>query len=84
MRVEVVYAGRERQTVIAVDVPASSTVGEVLNRVRAQLRVSAGEIDLDGSQVGVFGEVCDRDRTLVDGDRVEIYRPLSEMPKARV
>jgi len=32
--------------------------------------------------VGVWGKVQSRDRTLRDGDRVEIYRPLTADPKA--
>jgi putative ubiquitin-RnfH superfamily antitoxin RatB of RatAB toxin-antitoxin module len=32
--------------------------------------------------VGIFGEICGRDRRLQDGDRVELYRSLIVDPKA--
>jgi len=32
--------------------------------------------------VGIFGEVCARERRLIPGDRVELYRPLLVDPKA--
>jgi putative ubiquitin-RnfH superfamily antitoxin RatB of RatAB toxin-antitoxin module len=31
--------------------------------------------------VGIFGKVARRDQQLMDGDRIEIYRPLVEEPK---
>lgn len=36
------------------------------------------EIDWEIHQAGVFGKVLQRTHKLVDGDRVEIYRPLGE------
>lgn len=32
--------------------------------------------------VGIFGEICARDRVLESGDRVELYRPLRVDPKS--
>ena len=39
------------------------------------------EIDLTKQKVGVFGKVAALDAKLEDGDRVEIYRPLTVDPK---
>ncbi len=39
------------------------------------------EIDLAQAKVGVFGKLATPDTKLVDGDRVEIYRPLIADPK---
>lgn len=36
---------------------------------------------LDTSRIGIFGEQVEPDRLLEDGDRVEIYRPLTADPK---
>jgi len=40
------------------------------------------EIDWQMHQVGVYGKVLKREYTLVDGDRVEIYRPLEETARS--
>lgn len=31
----------------------------------------------DALAIGIYGQVCAQDRVLAEGDRVEIYRPLS-------
>ena len=33
------------------------------------------------ADVGIFGELCERDAVPRDGDRIEIYRPLKSDPK---
>jgi putative ubiquitin-RnfH superfamily antitoxin RatB of RatAB toxin-antitoxin module len=44
----------------------------------------AQELGLDPGALtlGVFGKVCTADRPLLAGDRVEIYRPLPNDPRA--
>jgi len=37
-------------------------------------------IDLDKQKVGIFGKVAKLDTELAEGDRVEIYRPLTATP----
>jgi len=39
------------------------------------------EINLAGDRVGIFGRLCGLDHIPVDGDRIEIYRPLSTDPR---
>ena len=39
------------------------------------------DIDLDASDLGVFGKAVPEDYELQDGDRIEIYRPLRADPK---
>ena len=39
------------------------------------------EIDLAGCELGVFGKVVADDYELMEGDRIEIYRPLMADPK---
>jgi putative ubiquitin-RnfH superfamily antitoxin RatB of RatAB toxin-antitoxin module len=39
------------------------------------------EIDLNSCALGVFGKAVADDYELVDGDRIEIYRPLIADPK---
>jgi len=38
-------------------------------------------VDVTTLAIGLWGKVCAADETLRDGDRVELYRPLSVDPK---
>jgi putative ubiquitin-RnfH superfamily antitoxin RatB of RatAB toxin-antitoxin module len=79
VRVEVAYAGPTGQAVVALDVPAGTTVEQA---VRASgLPARFPEIDRSRQALGVFGERVSPDRLLEEGDRVEIYRPLIADPK---
>lgn len=77
IRVEVAYAAPGRQWLIEVDAPPGTTAGEAID-LSGILRACPG---LDAADIGVFGEPVTHDRRLEDGDRVEIYRPLTADPK---
>jgi uncharacterized protein len=78
-RCTVVYATAARQELWTVELDARATVAEALARARE----SAGAVDVpwDTAPVGIFGEPCERTAVPRDGDRIEIYRPLSADPK---
>lgn len=74
------------QGVVELELPDDATVATALDAARTVLRTKAPQAAdepewIDGV-TGIFGEVCGRDRSLRDGDRVELYRPLSVDPKA--
>ena len=75
--VDVVFALPERQTLRRVVLPAGSTVGDAL----AASGLAEEFRKLDSGRVGIFGKTVPVDRTLCEGDRVEIYRPLRADPK---
>lgn len=79
LRVEVVFLGDRQQFRRTVELSASATVGDAIHAsdVLAQVPELAREI-LD---VGVFNRHVGPDTPLRDGDRVEIYRPLTIDPK---
>ena len=77
--VEVVFARPGQQALIALTVPAGSTVAHAVRLSGVLERFP--EIDLERNKVGVFGRLCPLDRVLEAGDRVEIYRPLLADPK---
>jgi len=81
IRVEVVYATAEQQTLIALDVPAGTTVFAAAEASGIAQNVDG--LDLAHSALGVFGKVVTDPqlRVLEEGDRVEIYRPLLADPK---
>jgi uncharacterized protein len=77
----VAYAGHARQYLWSVDLPAQATIADAIEAARRQ----APDIDVpwDGAPVGVFGELRTRAYVPADGDRIELYRPLRDDPKAR-
>lgn len=79
--VEVAYALPERQCILALKLPAGTTMLDAAER-SGIARVFEG-LDLVTAKMGIFGKaVADpRRHVLADGDRVEIYRPLTVDPK---
>jgi uncharacterized protein len=80
----VAYATPERQYLWEVELPAAASIGAALAAARAQapaaLQASVGWDDLP---VGVFGCLRQRCDPCVDGDRIELYRPLQRDPRER-
>jgi putative ubiquitin-RnfH superfamily antitoxin RatB of RatAB toxin-antitoxin module len=79
MNVGVAYATRFKQLWLKLEVPDGSTVLEAIDR--SGLLAQFPEIDLDSQEVGVFGKIVKLDTRLSDGDRVEIYRPITADPE---
>jgi putative ubiquitin-RnfH superfamily antitoxin RatB of RatAB toxin-antitoxin module len=76
--VEVAYAERDRQTVIALEVEPGTTAGEAVER--SGIRTAHPGIARDAA-LGVWGRLVPATTTLAAGDRVELYRPLPADPK---
>lgn len=78
IRIEVAYAERAVQTVLALDVAAGTTAAEavILSRIRELHPGIAPDAPL-----GVYGRVVPPAHVLAHGDRVELYRPLPADPK---
>jgi putative ubiquitin-RnfH superfamily antitoxin RatB of RatAB toxin-antitoxin module len=79
LTIEVVFAAPERQELISLSVSAGTTV-------EAAIELSAiGEMfpdeDIVDCQAGIWGKLVERDHVLRDGDRLELYRPLSIDPR---
>lgn len=77
--VEVAYATPEQQQIVALDVPANTTVETAIKL--SGLLACFSEINLSATAVGIFGKVSKLNQVLKAGDRVEIYRPLLHDPK---
>jgi putative ubiquitin-RnfH superfamily antitoxin RatB of RatAB toxin-antitoxin module len=74
----VVWATASAETIVPVRVNAGATL---LDAVRASAIAAAHpEIDLDTCRVGVWGRLKALDAMLKEGDRVEIYRPMTADP----
>lgn len=82
IRIEVAFALSDRQCVLPLEVAAGTTLYQAALQSGIAARFP-GAIDLDALAMGVFGklEKNPHTRVLADGDRVEIYRPLTVDPK---
>lgn len=79
LQVEVAAGLPERQVVLALQLPAGSTVKDAL--AAADMARHLPELDTNSSRVGIFGRLCSLDHPLKEGDRIELYRPLKADPK---
>lgn len=79
LRIEVVYALRSEQVLVALEMEEGATVREAVERSGLPERFPG--LEIAPGRVGVFGRVVPLDFRLRDGDRVEIYRPLLADPK---
>jgi putative ubiquitin-RnfH superfamily antitoxin RatB of RatAB toxin-antitoxin module len=91
-RCTVVHALAQAQWLWTLELPQDATVADALRAARvaagqsgdAGKSRSAGQpgIDWDDATVGIHGVVCGRELRFADGDRIEIYRPLTVDPRA--
>lgn len=78
--VEIVHAGIDRLWRERVEVPAGSTVMQALEASGILTRLPAAV--MQPPRLGIFARRVEPDRVLRDGERIEIYRPLTLDPMA--
>ena len=76
--VKVCYASETMQDVIPVELPKDSSVKNAIQH--SGLLDKYTEIDLSKNKIGIYAKVVGLDHTLINNDRVEVYRPLSVNP----
>ena len=79
MNVGIAYADKFKQTWLKLEVPDGSTIKEALEF--SGLLRQFPDIDLENQAVGIFGKISKLDTKVADGDRVEIYRPITADPE---
>lgn len=79
MRVEIVFALSHRQVLLSLDVADGATVADVI--AGSGLVQQFPDVDFDTLQAGIWGRPVERDKSVGDGDRVELYRPLEIDPR---
>lgn len=79
VRCEVVYATPERQLLLPLTVPAGTTALEVVKL--SPLAAEFPGVDFETPTLGVFAQKVSHDYIVQEGDRVEVYRPLTADPK---
>ena len=80
IQVEVAYALPGKQRILTLDVADGTTAIEAVRLSGIDRHFE--DLDLHKPlSLGVFGKVVAADQRLLNGDRVEIYRPLKVDPK---
>jgi putative ubiquitin-RnfH superfamily antitoxin RatB of RatAB toxin-antitoxin module len=77
--VEVVCATAQRQLLRQVSLPVGSRVISAIEQ--SGILQEMPEVAFDPLRIGIFSRRVAPDEVLHDGDRVEIYRPLTLDPK---
>jgi len=77
----VAYADSTRQYLWRVVLPAEATIADAIETARSQTQNA--DIPWDSAPVGIFGEPRSRTDLPIDGDRIELYRPLRNDPRER-
>ena len=75
LSVEVVYATEQKKIINAVQLPRNATIEDGI--ALSGILNHCEEIDLSQLKVGIFGQVKPMTERLNDGDRIEIYRPVT-------
>lgn len=79
IRVEVAAALPERQFVLALELAAGTTLIEAVKQADLSRRLPG--LEVDETRLGIYGRLRPPETLLEDGDRVEVYRPLTADPK---
>ena len=79
MKIGIAYATPKRQAWFDVELPEGATVQDAINR--SGILKQFPDIDLEKQKVGIYAKISKLDAVLNEGDRVEIYRPITCDPK---
>lgn len=79
IRVEIVYATLSIQYCECVTIPGGSTALKAIEK--STVLEKFPDIDLSRNKVGIYSRLVKLETVMEDGDRLEIYRPLSADPK---
>ncbi|MCG6969017.1 MAG: RnfH family protein, partial [Gammaproteobacteria bacterium] len=78
MQISVAYALPEKQIWLELSVPDNATVIDAIQQ--SKILSLFPEVKLEDQKVGIFGKFCKLETKLKEGDRVEIYRPITADP----
>lgn len=79
MKIAIAYAVPGRQVLIAHNVAEGATIQAAIES--SGILEQLPQVDLQKNKVGIFGKVKALDTVLAEGDRVEIYFPVTVDPK---
>lgn len=80
-RCVVAWALRDEQFLWNVELAPEATVADAL--AAARQIAQREDVPWESGDLGIFGQPCARTDVPLDGDRIEIYRPLASDPRER-
>jgi len=82
INVSIVYALADKQFIKEFVVARGTSAEELLEKSGFQLEIDAlADLDRERLKLGIYGQKINHDYLLQEGDRLEIYRPLTADPK---
>ncbi len=78
MKIEVVYLTNDSEFFVSLEMPDGASVQQAVEQSR--LLDKHPDISFDKNEVGIFSELVPLNAMLHEGDRVEVYRPLTIDP----
>ena len=79
IQIEIAYATPERQKIVECEIEQGCSVRDAVKQ--SAIIQYFPEIDLENCDLGIFGKAVPANYEPLDGDRIEIYRPLIADPK---
>ena len=79
IKIEVACATEEKQEVISLHLPTGTRLIDAVKQ--SAIESHFPQLDIYACKMGIYGQVESPDKVLVEGDRVEIYRPLLVNPR---
>ena len=79
INVEIAYATEKYVEIISVKVNRGASVMEAIHR--SGIMQLYPESNIKMGNIGIYSKICSEDTQLIEGDRIEIYRPLKVDPK---
>ena len=76
--VQICFAYTQSVTIIELSLPCHATIRDAFDS--SQIFKKYPEIDIDNYKFGIFGKLKTLNTVLRQGDRIEIYRPLTADP----
>ncbi len=78
MNIGVAYVTPTHKVWLRMEMPDGCTIEEAIHR--SGVLNQFPDINLKTQKVGIFGRIAKLNKVLEDGDRVEIYRPITADP----
>lgn len=79
MQIGVAYCDQHKKFWLKLDVPEGTTVERAIEL--SGLLQKMPDIDLEQQRVGIFGKLTKLDALVSEGERIEIYRPITADPE---
>ena len=79
MNVSVSYADQKLQLWLKLEVDNGATVEDAIKQ--SGILERAPDIDMECQKIGIFGKTVKLDKKISEGERIEIYRPITTDPE---